>query len=66
MGVAREGGEILVLGDFQESRIVGVGVAFHKKWPERTGSVKTDLIAVERNLVSGNKTCNEVKKIKQK
>ena len=40
---------------FRGWREMVVELTFHKKWPERTGSVKTDLIAVERNHVSGNK-----------
>ena len=41
-------------GGFWESRVLGMLWPSTRSGQKRTGSVKTDLIAVERNLVSGN------------
>ena len=49
------GGEILVLGNSGNSGLLGLLWPSTRSGQKIAGSVKTDLIAVERNLVSGNK-----------
>ena len=55
-GVARGGAEIVVFGDFWGWRELAGSWPSTRSGQKIAGSVKTDLIAVERNLVSGNKS----------